>query len=335
MKRKLTPEQVGKVWKSMPGGVNRFMKDWGPQAFADALIEEFNRSSTPEVTPQSMAGDTMYMALRARAQAAGFRSVAHALDAAVAYKNAESSGEALQFATPANHWSGKGEPDPHGTSYDCERAELTLGHYADDELANGAFMNYDRVLSFDTMVNPKEGQFMPIVWMTAVKDRIRWLSRALVRKSKYANDLKVALASTVKELQDLNASFHRDGEWPAVTTGKAALALKDDDVIDLTEQKRPIQDRIKVRGRTHAGRYPSLRIISGTQLSDGLNLTVSLDDAQNDMLEEHARVLLELMPEREPRFDVMRAYDDAITDCVKALRSRKMVTNNEQTDENR
>jgi hypothetical protein len=29
------------------------------------------------------------------------------------------------------------------------------------------------------MINPKPGQYRPIVWMTAVKERIRWLSRAL------------------------------------------------------------------------------------------------------------------------------------------------------------
>ncbi|MBK5061749.1 hypothetical protein [Paraburkholderia domus] len=78
-------------------------------------------------------------------------------------------------------WRINGEVDPHGTQYDCERAALTLGTLTDDELANGAFMNYDRRQSLEEMLNPKPGQHMPIVWMTAVKDRIRWLSRALER----------------------------------------------------------------------------------------------------------------------------------------------------------
>jgi hypothetical protein len=84
-------------------------------------------------------------------------------------------------STPAATWREKGEPDPHGTHYDCERASLTLGSLTDDELANGAFMNYDARLSIQDMLHPKPGQHMPIVWMTAVKDRIRWLSRALVK----------------------------------------------------------------------------------------------------------------------------------------------------------
>jgi hypothetical protein len=84
-------------------------------------------------------------------------------------------------STPAAMWRADGEPDPHAGHYDGERATLTLGNMTDDELANGAFMNYDQRLSVQDMLNPRPGQHMPIVWMTAVKDRIRWLSRALER----------------------------------------------------------------------------------------------------------------------------------------------------------
>jgi hypothetical protein len=96
-------------------------------------------------------------------------------------------------ATPAAAWRKAGEPDPHGARYDCERAALTLGNYTDDELANGAFLNYDVRLSVQDMLHPKPGQHMPIVWMTAVKDRIRWLSRALEKEQ--ARDSLVATAS--------------------------------------------------------------------------------------------------------------------------------------------
>jgi hypothetical protein len=81
--------------------------------------------------------------------------------------------------TPSSRWRESGEPDPHAGHYDGERAALTLGDLSDEELANGAFMNYDVKLSFDDLVNLKPGVYPPIVWMTAVKDRIRWLSRAL------------------------------------------------------------------------------------------------------------------------------------------------------------
>lgn len=80
--------------------------------------------------------------------------------------------------TFAANWREQGDPDPHGESYNCERAALSMGHLTDDELANEAYMNYDRNPDIATMMSGKA--FRPIVWMTAVKDRIRWLSRALV-----------------------------------------------------------------------------------------------------------------------------------------------------------
>lgn len=71
------------------------------------------------------------------------------------------------------------EPDPHGTRYQCERSALALGHLDDDELANGAFMNYDAKLDIARVLANEPEYHPPIVWMTAVKDRIRWLSRQL------------------------------------------------------------------------------------------------------------------------------------------------------------
>jgi hypothetical protein len=81
--------------------------------------------------------------------------------------------------TPAAHWRAKGEPDPHAGHYDGERAGLTLGQLTDDELANAAFMHYDRRPPLSEVLAGRA--FMPIVYMTAVKERIRWLSRALAK----------------------------------------------------------------------------------------------------------------------------------------------------------
>ena len=69
-------------------------------------------------------------------------------------------------ATPSSRWKSDGEPDPHGSCYDCERADLAKGHLTDDEIANGIFMA-DR------------SDIDLIWWQQAAKDRIRWLSRAL------------------------------------------------------------------------------------------------------------------------------------------------------------
>lgn len=79
--------------------------------------------------------------------------------------------------TPPFRWKVTGEEDPHGDRYDCERAQLAMGKWSDDELANGAFLNYDRPFDVNLVVSGR--QIPPISWMTGVKDRIRWLSRHL------------------------------------------------------------------------------------------------------------------------------------------------------------
>ncbi|WP_422505922.1 hypothetical protein [Stenotrophomonas sp. GZD-301] len=84
---------------------------------------------------------------------------------------------ALVPATPATKWAAAGRPDPHGNRYNCLRAALTLGHLTDDELANAVFMHGNEQ---PTMADLAAGTALPgITYLTAAKDRIRWLSRAL------------------------------------------------------------------------------------------------------------------------------------------------------------
>jgi hypothetical protein len=52
-----------------------------------------------------------------------------------------------------------------------------MGYLTDDELANAAFLHYDIFPPIQDVVNGTA--HMPIAYMTAVKDRIRWLSRKL------------------------------------------------------------------------------------------------------------------------------------------------------------
>ena len=103
---------------------------------------------------------------------------------------------AQRVETPSSHWSADGKPDPHGKTYDCERAGLWMGNLTDDELANGAFLNYDKPLNVAGIL---AGTYHPpIAWMTAVKDRIRWLSRSL-EKVVAERD---ALAAELKALRE-------------------------------------------------------------------------------------------------------------------------------------
>lgn len=81
-----------------------------------------------------------------------------------------------QLATPAATWRANGEPDPHGTQYDCERAGLAYGNMTDDELANAVFMHDHR--NFD-IAAAQRGEPTSVALLQAAKDRIRWLSRKL------------------------------------------------------------------------------------------------------------------------------------------------------------
>lgn len=79
--------------------------------------------------------------------------------------------------TPSARWAADGQPDPHGDRYACERAALTLGNLTDDELANAVFLHGNEQPNMADMAAGKA--LAGIVYLTAAKDRIRWLSRAL------------------------------------------------------------------------------------------------------------------------------------------------------------
>ena len=55
--------------------------------------------------------------------------------------HAKSNVLARQVETPSSNWSADGKPDPHGKTYDCERAGPRMGNLTDDEVANGASPN--------------------------------------------------------------------------------------------------------------------------------------------------------------------------------------------------
>lgn len=82
-----------------------------------------------------------------------------------------------EVSTPAARWRVEGQPDPHGSIYDCERAKLLFGDQTDDELANAVFL-HDH-LRFD-LAALQRGEPSSFDLLTAAKERIRWLSRKLV-----------------------------------------------------------------------------------------------------------------------------------------------------------
>ncbi|MDM5112785.1 hypothetical protein [Aeromonas salmonicida] len=103
--------------------------------------------------------------------------------------------------TPAAHWREKGEPDPHGSYYDHERAALALGDLTDDELANAVFMHGDGKPSIAEIIAGTAK--MPIVYLTAAKERIRWLSRKVEESKRIEQSMADVLRDARKYITAL------------------------------------------------------------------------------------------------------------------------------------
>lgn len=100
------------------------------------------------------------------------------ITAAAFYAGIEFAKAQAAGGTPAAEWRERGEPDPHDHDmYKGERSMLCLGNLTDDALANAVFMHYN---DFPSPLALMSGEAkMPIVYVTAAKERIRWLSRKL------------------------------------------------------------------------------------------------------------------------------------------------------------
>ena len=125
-----------------------------------------------------------------------------------------------QTATPSSHWRAEGQADPHAGHYDCERATLAMGNLTDDQLANAAFMFYDDSPSMQDVLDGKA--FQPIAYMTAVKDRIRWLSRSL-EKAAAERDALAAELRAIRERRPVAwIATDMDGHCEVGLTKKSA-----------------------------------------------------------------------------------------------------------------
>lgn len=84
--------------------------------------------------------------------------------------------------TPIAEWMLKNEADPFDGRYDCERDELPMGEMSDYRFANELYINGDRSPSIQELISGQAKR--PIVWLTAAKDRIRWLGFQLYKAEK-------------------------------------------------------------------------------------------------------------------------------------------------------
>ncbi len=109
--------------------------------------------------------------------------------------------------TPAARWRQDGQADPHGDHYNCQRAALTLGELTDDELANGVFLHGNEPLNINALLRKTPGYHSAVVWLTAGKDRIRWLSRALEESAAREQALQLRLNEADQRIDDLLAEI--------------------------------------------------------------------------------------------------------------------------------
>lgn len=75
-------------------------------------------------------------------------------------------------STPNAKWIADGEADPFDGRYDVARADLPMGDVTDYTLANNVYMYGNMKPTIEDMMNGH----MPIIYLTAAKERIRWLS---------------------------------------------------------------------------------------------------------------------------------------------------------------
>ena len=102
------------------------------------------------------------------------------------------------FGAVAAEWREDGKDDPHGVYYEVSRrGDLALGNISDDALANLAYMENDVFTHRKSPVN--DSYIMPIVIATAVKERLRWLSRRCFSLEEQLLENKIKPAVTTKD----------------------------------------------------------------------------------------------------------------------------------------
>lgn len=103
--------------------------------------------------------------------------------------------------TPSSRWLVNGEEDPHPKLINEERGSLMLGNFTDEELANAIYMHGNPCDAEKTRRLLK-GDIADIAYLTAGKERIRWLSRHLEAQLKANSKLADMIKYLLKEIDD-------------------------------------------------------------------------------------------------------------------------------------
>jgi hypothetical protein len=149
----------------------------------------------------------------------------------------------LPARTPAAQWREKGEADPHGTDYDCERAKLTYGNMTDDEIANAIFMHDFRgPMDFQGIIDGTAHSGISL--QQGAKERIRWLSRSLVKAEAELAAMKEAALAVSDSVKSLTVSTLE------IPLGYALVPIQRETKVGLTDDMmREFYDAWELHGR--------------------------------------------------------------------------------------
>lgn len=102
-------------------------------------------------------------------------------------------------STPSSNWFKDGDPDNFPKLINKERGDLMLGDHTDDELANAIFM-YGNPCDHEKTRRLMAGELTDMAYLTAGKERIRWLSRHLEAQLKANAELVAQIATLEADL---------------------------------------------------------------------------------------------------------------------------------------
>jgi hypothetical protein len=121
--------------------------------------------------------------------------------------------------TPSADWREAGEEDPHPWYAGKRREDLALGDLTDDQMANAVFLYADQRPDISAVIAGTAK--MPIVYTTAAKDRIRWLSRQ--------NEANAARVEQLRaKLKECEGWLAIDGEYAGSPLARSVRDLLED-----------------------------------------------------------------------------------------------------------
>ena len=199
--------------------------------------------------------------------------------------------------TPAAYWGVESaSEDPFPELINRERGSLCLGNHTDDQLANEVFM-YGDMTPEEKVRAMITGKCSSVAYLTAAKERIRWLSRhleaALAREQKLLTMVNVVSVSADDVWKSLVENDQYQGYNPDYFR-KHALEILPRHYVD--EKMQPILTKLYESGDidqkgTRGGCLGSVVVYSGPIFGDTIPTKETITPSSEELVEEQAEVI--------------------------------------------